>query len=440
MSGDAHDHAGGHVADLSYRPLGDPGDWATVAVDTDRWKEAVSRLKERRRRSADWTAMVDHGVLLATAYQSGAIDLLYVADDDLTRRLVSGRADLAAVAVTTSDGVSVNRHVQANVSALGVARNASDETVGSQAWVRQVHEVACRPQITHTVRTDVGDQDHVLAHGDYKHHANHRRRADDTWEATAPVPGLEREMVRLVERLRGDAFLNLHPLAQAAYSHHALSHIQPFADGNGRVARAVASAYLLRAEYVPLLVMTDDAAAYRAALSAADAGAHSVLVDFVDARCRALVEHTADLFAEADSSPEASAALARWARRTNAGRELERFLAEATERALARHRRRTDLRWLSRLDDAVVLTSGPLRIQVALGTTTVVEELLTVDAHSMSAKSEGLLLTARHAQLSEELRSTDLVPMISAEADRRLQGWLDRVVTALALRVAAELN
>lgn len=439
MSGDAH----AHCADASYRPVVDPGEWTDVAVDTGRWDRAATRLEELRATRPAWMEMVTHGVLLASAHQSGALDRLYEGDEDLTRRLLGGRADLADVAGTTAEGVSISEHVQANRRALGLAREAIDEPFASQAWIRRAHAVACAPQLTHSVATDVGEQEHVLAHGDYKHHANHRRRTDGTWEVTAPVSALEQEMARLVERLRSDELLRLHPAARAAYAHHALSHIQPFADGNGRVARTMASVYLLRAGSFPLLVMGDDAAVYEVALDAAEAGNHAALVDFVLARCCALVDRIECLLADSGESCEQSDALARWTRRQRASAELQAFLGEAAARALTRHQRRSDLRWLSRLDDAVVLTPGASRppcIQVPLDNATVIDEALTVDAHPISGDGEGLLVTAHHARFSVAVQPADIVPTISDDVDQRLQDWLDRVVTALAVRVAAELE
>ena len=46
-----------------------------------------------------------------------------------------------------------------------------------------------------------------------------------------------------------------HPAVQAAYAHYALTAIHPFADGNGRLARTVASVFLMRSAGVPLFLV-----------------------------------------------------------------------------------------------------------------------------------------------------------------------------------------
>lgn len=53
------------------------------------------------------------------------------------------------------------------------------------------------------------------------------------------------------------AFASSHPVVQAAYVHHALAAVHPFAEGNGRVARALASVFLYRGVDVPLVVFSD---------------------------------------------------------------------------------------------------------------------------------------------------------------------------------------
>jgi hypothetical protein len=89
------------------------------------------------------------------------------------------------------------------------------------------------------------------------------------------------EMERLASELTSDAFGSAHPVLQAAYAHYALVAVHPFADGNGRVARALASVYLYRSARLPLIVFYDDRPSYFDALAAADLGNASNFVRFV---------------------------------------------------------------------------------------------------------------------------------------------------------------
>jgi hypothetical protein len=88
-------------------------------------------------------------------------------------------------------------------------------------------------------------------------------------------------MQRFCADLRSSAFVNAHPVQQAAFAHHALTVIHPFADGNGRVARALASIFTYRALSVPLVILSEHRNEYYGALSAADEGDCQPFVDFM---------------------------------------------------------------------------------------------------------------------------------------------------------------
>ncbi len=117
--------------------------------------------------------------------------------------------------------------------------------------------------------------------GQYKHLPNHVRDRNDNIHAHAPVDLTPAEMHRLCEELRSEAFEDAHPVLQAAYAHYAFVVIHPFADGNGRVARALASIYMYRLHSVPLLILMDTRDEYISALEDADGKNYQSFVDFV---------------------------------------------------------------------------------------------------------------------------------------------------------------
>lgn len=367
-------------ADPLYRRLGGVERWTAAPVDDGAWTTAVRRWQELRAGDPDRGDMLARGALLAAAYRSGALDGLYPADSGVAVALVRGEA------VPADLDEAVRAHVEANHDALGLARDAPV----SETSIRRIHDVACRPQLTH--RVWVGDtlQDHVMAPGDYKHHPNHVRTASGEWRPTAPVALVRPEMARIVDIAAGPAFATLHPLAQAAWLHHALLHVQPFADGNGRVARALASGCLLRAASIPLVPFSDEE---MEDVEAVQRAAHRLL----------------DLLTEHRPSP----ALDRWRERAAAGRALRAELELAVRRALDRH----DGGWGADLSAATVAPGEPLTVAVGP-----VVERLAVEAHPR------LVVTAEEARLRHE------------SGGDGLDAWLDRVVSTLALRVAADLD
>lgn len=76
------------------------------------------------------------------------------------------------------------------------------------------------------------------------------------------------------------------PEVRSAWLHHRFTQIHPFQDGNGRVARALASLVFLREGLFPLVVRDSDRKEYIGALETADAGDLGPLVTFFARRQR----------------------------------------------------------------------------------------------------------------------------------------------------------
>jgi prophage maintenance system killer protein len=78
---------------------------------------------------------------------------------------------------------------------------------------------------------------------------------------------------------------------EAAWLHHRFAQIHPFADGNGRVARAIASLVFIKAGWFPLVVRRDDRARYIEALERADADdLRPLIAMFVEAQRNAVIQ------------------------------------------------------------------------------------------------------------------------------------------------------
>lgn len=172
---------------------------------------------------------------------------------------------------------------------------ATNQVEISEAWIRYLHEVACAAQDTVTVTTPVGEQRQSLLKGEYKTLPNHVLQPDGSVHAYCPVGLVPTQMARLVRELRSAEFLIAHPTAQAAFAHHALTNVHPFQDGNGRVARVLASVFLLRACSIPLVIYPDQAVSYFQALAKGDKGEKHPFLNFVFDRSIDMLAFTADL-------------------------------------------------------------------------------------------------------------------------------------------------
>ena len=71
------------------------------------------------------------------------------------------------------------------------------------------------------------------------------------------------------------------PLLMATWLHHAFVAIHPFQDGNGRVARMLASLVLIKNGLFPLTVKRGEVGEYYDALNQVDEGIPQPFVDYI---------------------------------------------------------------------------------------------------------------------------------------------------------------
>lgn len=271
-------------AAASYSPFPTFASWGLQGFDTSDF-ERYSQLLQSAKSKATPDAL-DAAMTAATRYaavDTGAIEGLYSVDRGFTRTIATQAA--AWEVVMQSRGEHVRPAFEDALSAYEYVLDAATREVEvSELWIKELHEIICRSQDTYTVYTAAGPQDRPLPKGQYKTMPNSPTLSDGRVHAYAPVLDTGPEMQRLIEELRAPEFQSAHPLLQAAYSHYAYVCIHPFADGNGRVARALASVYLYRSPGLPLIVFADQRNEYYDVLEAADGGDPLPFVHFIATR------------------------------------------------------------------------------------------------------------------------------------------------------------
>jgi hypothetical protein len=139
------------------------------------------------------------------------------------------------------------------------------------------------------------------------------------------------------------------PEVASAWLHHRFTQIHPFADGNGRVARAIASVVFIKANWFPLIIARDDRTRYIEALEKADLENLRPLIGlFVETQRNALIQASEIAY---DVTPAASvdaaigAILDRLATRGRLATK-ERLVAKSTAQELVSftHRRFDQIR------------------------------------------------------------------------------------------------
>lgn len=258
--------------------LARPYDGATVeqfAAQLEDMKQALThdQLKDAVQIATNWAAV-----------NTGAIEGLYQVDRGFTYSVAVSSAVWQEI--QAQKGASVADHVADAVRAYDFVLDAATESHPlTEVWIRELHEIVTASQDKYTVITAVGPQDHDLPKGKYKEYPNNPYNfGSNAVHSYASPDDTAPEMKRLMEELRGSEFRAAHPVVQAAYAHYAFVCIHPFADGNGRVARALSAMYLYRAYGLPLVVFADQKPDYIDALELADRGDPSSFIRFVGER------------------------------------------------------------------------------------------------------------------------------------------------------------
>lgn len=268
-------------ADSLYQSFPDFSAWPAPTEDgLELWNRFAFRLQEVRQNATP--EALRHSVevaVRAAAMDTGAIEGLYSVDRGFTMTVATQA--FAWEHALEEKGEKVRELFAAQLEAYELVIDAVTQALPiSEAWIRALHEKVCAGQPTYEVLTDQGSQEQELPRGKYKTQPNHVLLTGGGTHSYAPVDQVPSEMYRLLEQIRTAEFESAHPTAQASYIHYAFVAIHPFADGNGRVARALASVYFYRAHSIPFLVFGNQKNPYRDALRQTDLGRAQDLVAF----------------------------------------------------------------------------------------------------------------------------------------------------------------
>lgn len=262
-----------------------------VDFDATTVERFAALLDEARERSTP--AARDAAVRIATRYaavDTGAIEGLYETNRGFTRTIAEQTSTWQAA--LQARGEHVARSIQDALNGYDMVLDVvTHRQPIAEAWIRRLHEVLCASQESHTVVTAVGEQEQPLPKGQYKALPNNPTNVDTgRIFHYSPVSDTSSEMHRLLDELDTAGFKAAHPVVQAAYAHYAFVRVHPFADGNGRVARALASLFLYRSPGVPLVIFADQKDLYLDALEAADEGRPGAFVAFIAERAVDTIE------------------------------------------------------------------------------------------------------------------------------------------------------
>ncbi|MBW4602032.1 MAG: Fic family protein [Calothrix sp. FI2-JRJ7] len=146
-------------------------------------------------------------------------------------------------------------------------------------YIRELHQIITQHQETVDSVDAFGRKVQVtLLQGQWKKHSNNPTRKNGAYHQYCPPLQVQIEMERLVNMHLEHVKQQVPSEIEAAWLHHRFTQIHPFQDGNGRVARALASLVFIQAGWFPLVITRNVRDEYIDALEAADKGNLSNLV------------------------------------------------------------------------------------------------------------------------------------------------------------------
>lgn len=260
----------GDVEDLSASQI--PGIKAIWTDQRQRLKGTAQLSEFTEKLSREW------------AIETGIIENLYEIERGVTQTLIEQgfQAELLGHGSTNKPRDYVIQLLHDQKDALdGVFHFVKNERSLSSSYIKELHAALLRSQRSTEALNAL--QQHVevpLIKGAWKTQPNYPQREGVTY-TYCPPEHVDSEMDRLVAMHRGHIAKTVPSDVQAAWLHHRFTQIHPFQDGNGRVARAIASLVLVKDGLFPLVVTREDKPKYLDALELADQGDLKPLIDLI---------------------------------------------------------------------------------------------------------------------------------------------------------------
>lgn len=227
--------------------------------------------------------------------ETGQIEGVYDLDRGITQTLIDKgiNADLIPSKPGQKPPELIAAIIQDHADVLeGLFQFVKGERPLSKSYMHELHAALLRHQDTTLVRDQFGQFFEArLLKGKYKERPNNPQRADGSIYEFCPPEQVEPEMERLLAMHAEHERRGVPVEIEAAWLHHRFTQIHPYQDGNGRVARALASLLFIKAGWFPVVVSRQDRPRYIDALEVGDEGDLRSLVSFfVYVQKRTLIE------------------------------------------------------------------------------------------------------------------------------------------------------
>jgi len=346
-------------------------DLAAMQPIYETWHSSKERLQKS---SASNLQEFNRRLVRRLSIETGVLERLYDLDVGTTEALVAHGfvEDLVAHSSTDIEPsrlIDVLRDQEAAIQ-LVMDCVASNRPL-TKGLINELHAILTRHEDFTTAIDQFGNRHEIpLLKGKFKELPNNPRRPDGSIHEYCPPIHVEAEIENLLNWLGG--YAKDDPIIVAAWFHHRFTQIHPYQDGNGRVARALTTLVLLRAELLPLVIDRNIRVEYLQSLELADSGDLTPVATLFARLERNAIMQALSVDVDAEISYQKSvtaAVIANLADRFSRRREQKHAeLRKANEVAIAlRHNARAKLeRDFRQLGKTVALVSDP-HISIVFG-------------------------------------------------------------------------
>ena len=267
---------GGGAKSHAWEPIEDmPAELSEKARAAEKELQALSQAWRKRKAEMDPQELEQFNRELNREWsiETGLIERAYYLERGTTRILIQRGFE---------EGLIPHRNGQdpAEVTAMlcdheNVVNALFDFVAGrrelSVGYVKELHAEMLRAQKTVVGADQFGNKTRIpMNHGLFKKRSNNPHTPEGKLHEYCPPEQVDSEMDRLMEMHKTHSAHS--PLASAAWLHHRFVQIHPFEDGNGRVARCLASLVFIRAGMFPMVVLNEERGEYLDALDDANRG------------------------------------------------------------------------------------------------------------------------------------------------------------------------
>ena len=262
--------------------------WIPIADLPDNWRElASSELaaigaiwldQSSRLKKNDAFVLFNERLAREWAIETGILERIYTIDRGITQILIEKGLEASLIPHGCSDkpAEEVVLILRDHREALeGLFDFISSKRELTNSYIKELHQVMTRNQATVTAINGLGRLvETSLLRGDWKKLPNNPARMSNGEEIHeyCPPEHVAAEMDHLIAMHQRHVQEGTPPEIEAAWLHHRFTQIHPFQDGNGRIARALASLIFIRNGWFPLVVNREQRDDYLRASETADQG------------------------------------------------------------------------------------------------------------------------------------------------------------------------